>query len=578
MSSSANLGTGVRRKTRPYSSYEQEPILNGTKKKVRPNGISKAHNSEYFDLWTATTDPADGLLHLDFLGEHGLVPPLQPKSQLHRPLERSWPSKSSRHNRFRNRDVYSFDIYDTDDDQLLVIEETDLSNGTSNVSGDEENSTENIMSRSDSAISDPSRLGQSYPVECTTVTIKPLLTKKIGPDNYINTICSRKVFENTVYNYTPNESNENGNKSSSSNSASASLSGEYIPLKPHKPLSRQLSGNAMAYINGRNSPVSGDQEANGLRSNRHYALCRKPSPITLQRSPPSGSSTRSASPLENFVVEGASGTMTIIHPSAINGRASRYNPKNSTEIDPINCGFVCPPTPTHHARRFRSLSEGRAELNPEPRDTDDNELSMRHLQSTRLPSIPERARGIVAESDEPPLPPAWEARMDSHGRIFYIDHTTRTTSWQRPGVVHNAIGGREQHRQQLDRRYQSIRRTITCDRWDQASNFFNRPPDQIDSQARIESNIDYDTHPALLMLCRPDFYSMLHTNQEALIVYNRNAALKHMVLRIRRDPLCFTRYHYNKDLVALINCFALANIDLPQGWESKVDRSGKVIN
>jgi hypothetical protein len=62
----------------------------------------------------------------------------------------------------------------------------------------------------------------------------------------------------------------------------------------------------------------------------------------------------------------------------------------------------------------------------------------------------------LAQSEEP-LPPAWEARMDSHGRIFYIDHATRTTSWQRPG---GNITGPEQHRQQLDRRYQSIRRTI----------------------------------------------------------------------------------------------------------------------
>ncbi|CAJ0967658.1 unnamed protein product, partial [Ranitomeya imitator] len=30
------------------------------------------------------------------------------------------------------------------------------------------------------------------------------------------------------------------------------------------------------------------------------------------------------------------------------------------------------------------------------------------------------------------LPPNWEARIDSHGRIFYVDHVNRTTTWQRP--------------------------------------------------------------------------------------------------------------------------------------------------
>lgn len=30
------------------------------------------------------------------------------------------------------------------------------------------------------------------------------------------------------------------------------------------------------------------------------------------------------------------------------------------------------------------------------------------------------------------LPPNWEARLDAHGRVFYIDHERRTTTWHRP--------------------------------------------------------------------------------------------------------------------------------------------------
>lgn len=45
--------------------------------------------------------------------------------------------------------------------------------------------------------------------------------------------------------------------------------------------------------------------------------------------------------------------------------------------------------------------------------------------------------------------------MDSHGRVFYIDHVNRTTTWQRPGV--NGTTPRspapEVQRRQLDRRY-----------------------------------------------------------------------------------------------------------------------------
>ncbi|XP_056100474.1 NEDD4-like E3 ubiquitin-protein ligase WWP1 [Rhinichthys klamathensis goyatoka] len=31
-----------------------------------------------------------------------------------------------------------------------------------------------------------------------------------------------------------------------------------------------------------------------------------------------------------------------------------------------------------------------------------------------------------------PLPPGWEQRKDPHGRTYYVDHNTRTTTWERP--------------------------------------------------------------------------------------------------------------------------------------------------
>ena len=66
------------------------------------------------------------------------------------------------------------------------------------------------------------------------------------------------------------------------------------------------------------------------------------------------------------------------------------------------------------------------------------------------------------------LPVGWEARIDSHGRIFYIDHNNRTTTWQRPTntTIRENIPQRTpsistEQRQQLDQRYQSIRRTMS---------------------------------------------------------------------------------------------------------------------
>ncbi|KAL4234805.1 WW domain containing E3 ubiquitin protein ligase 1 [Mactra antiquata] len=33
-----------------------------------------------------------------------------------------------------------------------------------------------------------------------------------------------------------------------------------------------------------------------------------------------------------------------------------------------------------------------------------------------------------------PLPPGWERRVDNRGRVYYVDHNTRTTTWQRPSM------------------------------------------------------------------------------------------------------------------------------------------------
>lgn len=59
-------------------------------------------------------------------------------------------------------------------------------------------------------------------------------------------------------------------------------------------------------------------------------------------------------------------------------------------------------------------------------------------------------------------------------------------------------------------------------------------------------------------------------------MYNRNPTLKHMIVRVRRDPAVFDKYQHNKELVALVNMFADNSQDLPTGWDTKKDRNAKV--
>lgn len=664
-SSSSVQCSGVRRKSSAakfgaaeYSDKSPDIVSNGTRRKIRPNSCNvlkspSLSTQDYYNIWTSrenyeNNNPSD-IEPVDSTIANGIstLPTkntLQPEKQLHRPLERSWPPRAIRNNKSNNSEAFSFDIVDTDDPLFQVeapdYDQVDFIPGEffeeRRHAGDGQANKGNKANEENAPLATPEtdgslseshviRLG-GVPRSHETIKLKPLLKKKIGPDNYISTILSQKVVE-TNYNFPLEEvaagpSNTSSDRATGEGSSShehCTLKGEFIPLKPHKPLSRQISNGNSKYQPYVNYTTSNDE------SNKHFALCRKPSPRSPhQRSPPSGSSTRSASPLDqSSSPEGAASPVTT------HSKPIRPQPRLLTRVGGTQGStFICPPTPTHHARRLRSLSEGlgppdlrsreifspetvtspeirHADIVPltnrsdylrtsEIRENGEGEASssIRHVSGTRLPSIPERARGVGIMSDtEDPLPPAWEARMDSHGRIFYIDHTTRTTSWQRPGGAGVLVGsgGREQHRQQLDRRYQSIRRTITCERREQQNNFSTQ---HIDNNGEMVSSSSLDgsassaaisvsgaptedTHPAVLMLCRPDFYSMLHTNQNALTVYNRNAALKHMVLRIRRDPNSFDRYQYNKDLVALVNSFSILNKDLPSGWETKLDQTGK---
>lgn len=653
-SSSLTPCSGVRRKSptarannEAYSQIsEPSSSGSGTKKKIRPNSaVNKASPNlpDYYSIWQARecygSQIDDNLTQFNDIQplETDIslfsAPPLPPRNlnaanQFHRPLERSWPPRISRVNKPSpptNENVFQFDIIDTDDPVNGANDTAAESQRVDFIPGEffEKQSSKVVRNREECApLATPETDGSSevnvlrlnansivnantnamIPKTPETTLIKPLLKKKIGPDNYISTILTQKIIPSTSSSNDYNFPNGDRAHTSSAlalndNVQSEATPGEIIPLKGHRPLSRQLSANnAQTSFDSTEGPRTSDEV------NRHFTLCRKPS-IRSQRSPSSGSSTRSASPLDYLLSsspEGAASpfaqiTKPSIHSRLVNKSGEQQNGPNNSG----NSSLVCPPTPTHHARRFRSLSlslgapdirsrdrflaentaaEFRSSTNQSNESRENGEASsMAHIASTRLPSIPERARTFATTDDEP-LPSAWEARMDSHGRIFYIDHTTRTTSWQRPSGGTIFVSGRDQHRQQLDRRYQSIRRTITSDRNDFAQlQALNRVPrlsvDNLETENRQTDTNDF--HPAIQFLCRPDFYSKLHTNEEALAVYNRNAALKHMILRVRRDLNCFDRYQYNKDLVALVNCFALVERELPIGWESKLDSTGK---
>uniref|UniRef100_A0A8C7MCS7 HECT-type E3 ubiquitin transferase n=1 Tax=Oncorhynchus kisutch TaxID=8019 RepID=A0A8C7MCS7_ONCKI len=52
-----------------------------------------------------------------------------------------------------------------------------------------------------------------------------------------------------------------------------------------------------------------------------------------------------------------------------------------------------------------------------------------------------RRRPSLDPTDLGPMPPGWEERVHSDGRIFYIDHNTKNTQWDDPRLQNSAITG-----------------------------------------------------------------------------------------------------------------------------------------
>ncbi|XP_041923304.1 E3 ubiquitin-protein ligase HECW1 [Alosa sapidissima] len=195
-----------------------------------------------------------------------------------------------------------------------------------------------------------------------------------------------------------------------------------------------------------------------------------------------------------------------------------------------------------------------------------------------------------------PLPPNWEARIDSHGRVFYVDHVNRTTTWQQP--THAAKCTRiqrsssVQQMEQLNRRYQNIQRTMAteedgvqrrAERNSSTDTETEAPPQATELRRESPSSSPVNHQkvtmllqcPAVKFVTHPEFFTVLHANYGAYRMFTNSTCLKHMILKIRRDARNFERYQHNRDLVTFLNKFADTQLELPRGWEIKTDPQGK---
>lgn len=92
-----------------------------------------------------------------------------------------------------------------------------------------------------------------------------------------------------------------------------------------------------------------------------------------------------------------------------------------------------PPASSEHSECIPSAS---AEVGPEARsliDPDSDSRNNSGFDKVRQPEgCVEPLRPQSGNTNTESLPSGWEQRKDPHGRTYYVDHNTRTTTWERP--------------------------------------------------------------------------------------------------------------------------------------------------
>nr|XP_031543841.1 E3 ubiquitin-protein ligase Itchy homolog [Vicugna pacos] len=123
-------------------------------------------------------------------------------------------------------------------------------------------------------------------------------------------------------------------------------------------------------------------------------------------------------------------------PASVNG-----SPSTTSESDGSSTGSL-PPTNTNSNTSEGATSgliipltisggSGPRPLNPVPQATLPPGWEQRVDQHGRVYYVDHIEKRTTWDRPEP-LPPGWERRVDNMGRIYYVDHFTRTTTWQRP--------------------------------------------------------------------------------------------------------------------------------------------------
>nr|KAF6408458.1 WW domain containing E3 ubiquitin protein ligase 2 [Molossus molossus] len=199
-----------------------------------------------------------------------------------------------------------------------------------------------------------------------------------------------------------------------------------------QPPSRDSSGTAVTPENRPQSP-STNCFGGRSRTHRHSGGSARTTTATGERSP--GTSNRHRQPIKNPSHSGlANGTVNEEPAGATDPEEPSVgvtSPPAAASSVTLNPTALSLPVPTTSAEGEEPSTSGTQQLPAAAQVPDALPAGweQRELPNGRVYYVDHNTKTTTWER---PLPPGWEKRTDPRGRFYYVDHNTRTTTWQRP--------------------------------------------------------------------------------------------------------------------------------------------------
>ncbi|XP_031561093.1 E3 ubiquitin-protein ligase NEDD4-like isoform X1 [Actinia tenebrosa] len=206
------------------------------------------------------------------------------------------------------------------------------------------------------------------------------------------------------------------------------------------------------------------------------------------------------------------------------------------------------------------------------------------LEPPEAPPPMETISESLPAVEEPSLPAGWEERQDANGRTFYMDHTTRSTSWVRPRseashqqALQQAENGRA--RQFRIRRHLSVEEVDPADSPEPTSQTGFTTQPTVSEETDTETNDANDTsdqnvsNPLLEPL--PPGWAMQRAPNGRMFFIDHNTQTTSW-----HDPRLSSGASPSAPLSSSPPSSGLSNQDLgplPDGWEERLHSDGRVF-